>query len=150
MIAREPVLNPIAIAELRPTQITVGFREVAEKRREWRERAEKSAKSGVDDATAGRVRNIVDALHSDSPDHLDSALLTTNQHVVAIQLIAPDGKVVKRAGSAPATPLIPINEFDFNLRRGMPDDAVRDDDLRVSGQKVNCRVRSVHGACRRR
>ena len=93
--------------------------------------------TGVDDATAGRVRNIVDALHSDSPDDLDSALLTTTQRVVAIQLIAPDGKVVKRAGSAPATPLIPINEFDFNLRRGMPDDAVRNDDLRVSGQKVN-------------
>ena len=80
---------------------------------------------GVDDATAGRVRNIVDALHADSPDHLDSALLTTNQRVVAIQLIAPDGRVVKRAGSAPATPLISTNEFDFNLRRGMPDDAVR-------------------------
>jgi signal transduction histidine kinase len=57
--------------------------------------------------------------------------------VVAIQLIAPDGRVVKRAGSAPATPLIPINEFDVNLRRGMPDDAVADDDMRVSGQKVN-------------
>ena len=96
----------------------------------------RSLLAGVDDATAGRVRTIVDALHSDSPDDLDSALLTTNQRVVAIQLIAPDGRVVKRAGSAPATPLIPINEFDFNLRRGMPDDAVPNDDLRVSGQKV--------------
>jgi hypothetical protein len=47
MIAREPVLNPVAIAELRPTQITVGFREVAEKRREWRDRAEKSAKKAA-------------------------------------------------------------------------------------------------------
>src|SRR5260370_257015 len=73
----------------------------------------RSLLAGVDDATAGRVRIIVDALHSDSPDHLDSALLTTNQRVVAIQLIAPDGKVVKRAGSAPATPLIPVSEFDF-------------------------------------
>jgi signal transduction histidine kinase len=96
----------------------------------------RSLLAGVDDATAGRVRTIVDALHSDSPDDLDSALLTTNQRVVAIQLIVPDGRVVKRAGSAPATPLIPINEFDFNLRRGMPDDAVPNDDLRVSGQKV--------------
>jgi signal transduction histidine kinase len=93
--------------------------------------------AGVDDATAGRVRTIVDALHSGSPDNLDSALLATTQRVVAIQLIAPDGRVVKRAGSAPATPLIPIKEFDFNLRRGMPDDAVADDDMRVSGQKVN-------------
>ena len=63
--------------------------------------------------------------------------LTTNQRVVAIQLIAPNGKVVKRSGSAPATPLIPITEFDFNLRRGMPDDAVPNDDMRVSGQRVN-------------
>jgi signal transduction histidine kinase len=93
--------------------------------------------SGVDDATAGRVRTIVDALHSDSLDRLDSALLATTQRVVAIQLIAPDGRVVKRAGTAPATPLIPINEFDYDLRRGMPDDAVTDDDMRVSGQKVN-------------
>ena len=93
--------------------------------------------AGVDDATAGRVRNIADALHSDSPDDLDSALVATNQRVVAIQLIAPDGKVVKRAGSAPATPLVPVNEFDFNLRRGMPDDAVPNDDMRVSGQRVN-------------
>ena len=97
----------------------------------------RSLLTGVDDATAGRVRTIVDALHSDSPDKLDSELLATTQRVVAIQLIAPDGKVVKRAGSAPATPLIPINEFDFDLRRGMPDDAVADDDMRVSGQKVN-------------
>ena len=95
--------------------------------------------AGVDDATAGRARTIVDALHSGSPDALDSALLATTQRVVAIQLIAPDGTVVKRAGAAPATPLIPINEFDFNLRRGMPDDAVADDDMRVSGQKVNAR-----------
>ncbi len=35
MSIREPILNDAAIADLRPTQITVGFREVAEKRREW-------------------------------------------------------------------------------------------------------------------
>jgi hypothetical protein len=45
MTNREPMINPVAIAELRPTQMTVGFREVAEKRREWRERpAQKAAK----------------------------------------------------------------------------------------------------------
>jgi signal transduction histidine kinase len=97
----------------------------------------RSLLAGVDDATAGRVRTIVDALHSDSPDDLDSALLTTNQRVVAVQLIAPNGKVVKRSGSAPATPLIPISEFDFNLRSGIPDDAVPHDDMRLSGQRVN-------------
>jgi hypothetical protein len=38
MSNREPVLNPVPIKSLRPTQITVGYREVAEKRREWRDR----------------------------------------------------------------------------------------------------------------
>ncbi len=97
----------------------------------------RSLLASVDDATAGRVRAIVHALHSDSPDNLDGAVLTTNQRVVAIQLIAPNSKVVKRSGSAPATPLVPITEFDFDLRRGMSDDAVPNDDMRVSGQRVN-------------
>jgi signal transduction histidine kinase len=91
---------------------------------------------GVDDATAGRVGHIVEALRSNSPDKLDSALLTTNQRVVAIQLIAPDGKVVKRSGSAPNTPLVPITEFNHNLRQ-MSDDAVPNDDMRVSGRRVS-------------
>lgn len=33
--SQEPMLNTVAITDLRPTQITVGFREVAEKRRGW-------------------------------------------------------------------------------------------------------------------
>ena len=48
MTTREPILSPIPIAQLRPTQITVGFREVAEKRREWRDRSEKSAKKAAE------------------------------------------------------------------------------------------------------
>jgi hypothetical protein len=39
MSRREPVFNPVAIADLRPTQITVGYREVAARRRRWREHA---------------------------------------------------------------------------------------------------------------
>ena len=38
MSAREPVLNPVRIKSLRPTQMTLGLREVDEKRRIWRER----------------------------------------------------------------------------------------------------------------
>jgi hypothetical protein len=40
-VIREPVLTPVAIGELRPTQITVGMREVAAKRQHWREIAAK-------------------------------------------------------------------------------------------------------------
>ena len=41
--APEPVLHPIPILDLRPTQITVGMREVEEKRRGWREKGDKAA-----------------------------------------------------------------------------------------------------------
>src|SRR5271167_1983200 len=43
MATREPILKTVEIAELRPTQITVGLREVAEKQREWAERSDKGA-----------------------------------------------------------------------------------------------------------
>lgn len=42
-VIREPIVVPVAIAELRPTQITVGMREVEVKRKSWRER---NAKKG--------------------------------------------------------------------------------------------------------
>ena len=41
MSVREPTLTPVRIADLRPTQMTVGFREVEEKRRAWRARSGK-------------------------------------------------------------------------------------------------------------
>jgi signal transduction histidine kinase len=96
----------------------------------------RSLLSGVDYASAERVSDIAKALQSDAPGELENALLSTDQRVVATQLIGPDGTVVKRSPSAPKTPLVPVTEFDFNLRRGLPDDAVAGDDMRVSGQRV--------------
>ena len=40
MITHEPLLNPIPIAKLKPTQITVGMHEVRQKRDRWRKLAE--------------------------------------------------------------------------------------------------------------
>ena len=37
-VIREPVLMPVAIEDLRPTQLTVGRREVEIKRKAWRDR----------------------------------------------------------------------------------------------------------------
>lgn len=39
--AREPILQPIPILSLRPTQMTVGMKEVKEKRKRWREHKSK-------------------------------------------------------------------------------------------------------------
>ena len=38
--SREPVLIPVAIHDLRPTQLTIGLREVERKRHQWREQGE--------------------------------------------------------------------------------------------------------------
>jgi hypothetical protein len=38
---REPILHPVSIMSLRPTQMTVGMREVKEKRARWREHGKK-------------------------------------------------------------------------------------------------------------
>jgi hypothetical protein len=43
---REPLLITVAIVDLRPTQITVGMREVLAKRKSWRETATKTKKTG--------------------------------------------------------------------------------------------------------
>jgi hypothetical protein len=43
VFTREPILHPVAIDELRPTQITVGMREVEAKRKAWRAKAEGKA-----------------------------------------------------------------------------------------------------------
>ena len=37
MTVREPLLTTVSVADLRPTQITVGMREVLAKRKRWRE-----------------------------------------------------------------------------------------------------------------
>ncbi|MBN9003693.1 MAG: chromosome partitioning protein ParB [Rhizobiales bacterium] len=39
---RDPILHPIPILSLRPTQMTVGMREVKEKRRRWRQHKSKT------------------------------------------------------------------------------------------------------------
>ena len=49
---REPILHPVAITDLRPTQITVGMREVEAKRQEWRGK-------GVDKASDFLGRNMI-------------------------------------------------------------------------------------------
>jgi hypothetical protein len=43
-LIREPVLTPVAIDDLRPTQITVGMREVHAKRKRWRETGTKKGR----------------------------------------------------------------------------------------------------------
>lgn len=54
MTVREPILHPTPISELRPTQMTVGMREVKAKREAWRKKAQESkGKDGKDKDRGG-------------------------------------------------------------------------------------------------
>jgi hypothetical protein len=44
---REPMIQPIPILSLRPTQMTVGMREVKEKRKRWREQKKKKQEASL-------------------------------------------------------------------------------------------------------
>ena len=44
---REPILHPIPILSLHPTQMTVGMREVTEKRKRWREHKSKKKQAEI-------------------------------------------------------------------------------------------------------
>lgn len=88
MTARDIVLNTVAIAELRPTQITVGLIEVAEKRREWNELPEAErpsflARHMIPVLLGPRKRPYVIDHH-----HLARALLDEGCDTVQIDVVA--------------------------------------------------------------
>lgn len=97
----------------------------------------RSLLSGIDDAAAGRVRDVVAALQFDSATQLDGALLATDQRVVAVQVIDRSGAVVARSQSAPATPLLLPGSIGSSMVVGLPDDAAPDGDMRFSGQTTD-------------
>src|ERR1700761_349356 len=91
MSSREPVLNPVPIKSLRPTQITVGLREVAEKRREWRDRT-KAHKGKKAAAFLGRhmipvVRGPADEAYVIDHHHLCRALLDEGVDDILVNVV---------------------------------------------------------------
>jgi len=71
---REPILKPVAIAELRPTQITVGKREVAIKRKAWRDRDGKKEREFLSRHMIPAVRGLKDRYYVIDHHHLALAL----------------------------------------------------------------------------
>jgi hypothetical protein len=93
MTAREPMLLPVAIADLRPTQITVGMREVLAKRRQWRETGTKKGekflgKHMIPVILGPRRRHYVIDHH-----HLARALHDEGVKEVAVTVIADLSKL---------------------------------------------------------
>jgi len=93
--------------------------------------------SGVDSAAATRVSEISAQLTTGGVDGLDPLLLTTDQRIVAVQVIAGDGAVVRRSPAAPDTPLVALNEVGDGVRIGMPEGVSSPfDRVRFSAQTV--------------
>ncbi|BDX29497.1 two-component sensor histidine kinase [Mycobacterium antarcticum] len=97
----------------------------------------RSLLSGVDEAAAGRVRDVAAALQFDTASELDAALVSTDQRIVAVQVIDRTGSVVQRSPSAPDTPLVAPGGIGVTLQTGLPDHASGDGDMRISGQTVD-------------
>ena len=96
----------------------------------------RSLLSSVDDAAAGRVRDTIAALNFDRPSELDGNLLSTDQRIMAVQIIDANGKVIERSDAAPVYPLIPLSALGATMRKGIVDGASPDNDMRISGQTV--------------
>jgi hypothetical protein len=92
-MVREPILTTVAISDLRPTQITVGMREVAAKRQRWFETAAKKGaqflgKHMIPVVLGPKSRHYVVDHH-----HLARALQEEGVKDIAVTLIANLGKL---------------------------------------------------------
>jgi hypothetical protein len=74
VVVRDPILNPVAIPTLRPTQITVGLREVEEKRDRLREHKQKKIGKFLGGHMIPVVRGPKDRLYVIDHHHLALAL----------------------------------------------------------------------------
>jgi len=97
MSSPEPRLTTIAVAELRPTQMTVGYREVTEKRRAWEEKRKSAegkflGKHLVPVILGPKGRSYVIDHH-----HLARALLDEGIEEVATTVVADLSSLTKEA-----------------------------------------------------
>ena len=93
----EPVLHPVKIADLRPTQMTVGLREVGRKRHQWRERAERDGPEFLGRHMIPVVRGPKNRLWIIDAHHLARALHDEGVEHVLAQVIADLGGLSDRA-----------------------------------------------------
>ena len=88
MQVREPVLKPVSIKSLRPTQITVGMREVQEKQKRWREHKGKKKAQFLGTHMIPVIRGPKDRFYVIDHHHLARALLEEGQTKVLTAVVA--------------------------------------------------------------
>ena len=86
--AREPRLHPVKIASLRPTQITVGMREVEAKRRHWRDHPERKKSEWLGKHLIPVVWGPKEDFYVVDHHHLSLALYKEGVRTIATTVIA--------------------------------------------------------------
>jgi signal transduction histidine kinase len=92
--------------------------------------------SGIDSAAATRVGEVAGQVVERGVAGVDPAMFATDQRIVAVQVIAKDGHVVRRSESAPDTPLVAMRDVGDGLRIGMPEKSSPFGRIRFSAQTV--------------
>ena len=85
---REPVLHPVPIAELRPTQITVGMREVHAKQKSWQQQEKKKKAEFLGRHMIPVIRGPRDHLYVIDHHHLSLALHQEGVKNVLVSAVA--------------------------------------------------------------
>lgn len=83
----EPILHPVRLADLRPTQMTVGLREVARKRRQWRDRVLRDGPEFLGRHMIPAVRGPGDRLWMIDAHHLARALHDEGVESVLVRIV---------------------------------------------------------------
>lgn len=96
-VVREPTLKPVKIEDLRPTQITVGMREVEAKRRSWREKAPKKELKFLEDHMMPVILGPKGRHYIIDHHHLARALHEEGRKDVLVTVVADLSKIDKDA-----------------------------------------------------
>ncbi len=96
-VVREPRLQVVAIADLRPTQMTVGLREVKAKRDEWRKAEETKQSAFLGSHLVPVIKGPRDRYYVIDHHHLCRALMEAGQAEVEITVVANLSRLDKEA-----------------------------------------------------
>jgi hypothetical protein len=88
MQVREPIIRPVQVDSLRPTQMTVGMREVDEKRKRWREHKEKKKAEFLGSHLIPVILGPKDRYYVIDHHHLTRALIDEGQNQVAVTVVS--------------------------------------------------------------
>ena len=94
---REPILRPVALTDLRPTQITVGMREVTEKRKTWAAQDDQKGSEFLGKHMMPVILGAKERYYVIDHHHLGRALLEEGVKHVLVSVVADLRRLEKDA-----------------------------------------------------